>query len=73
MHPEVESRMCCGQIVPLLAIAVYKEPVVPASAVGARLFLLMSIFAGTAVLGCTSNLWLTVDTLSVKVVEPDGS
>ena len=65
--------MGCGKIVPLLAIAVYKEPAVPASAVGVRSLLLLSICAGTATLGCTSNVWLTVDTLSARVVEPDGS
>ena len=68
----MESRMCCGQIVPLLAIAVYKESVISASAVGLRPFLLLSIGAGTVVLGCTSNARLTVDTLSARVAEPDS-
>ena len=69
----MESCVCCGQFVPLLALAIYKEPAVSASsAVGIRPLLLLSICAGTAILGCTSNVWLTVDTLSVKVVESDG-
>ena len=68
----MESRV--GEMLPLLAIAVYKEPVVSASssAVGVRPLLLLSICAGTAVLGCTSNVWLIVDILSARVVEPDG-
>ena len=58
-------------MLPLLAIAVYKEPsVVPAHAVGFRLLLLSC--ADTAVPGCTSSVWLTVDTLSARVVEPAG-
>ena len=60
-------------MLPLLAIAVYKEPpVVSARFVGLRLFLLLSIWADTVVLGCTSSVWLTVDTLSARVVEPAG-
>ena len=62
-----------GQMLPPLAIAVYKEPsVVSAQAVGFRL-LLLSICAGKAVLGCTSSVWLIVDTLSARVVESAGS
>ena len=70
MYPGMES--CVGQMLPLLAIAVYKEPpVVSAHAVEFRL-LLLSICAGTVVLGCTTSVWLTVDNLSAKVVEPAG-
>ena len=69
----MKSRVCCRQIVPLLAIAVYIEHVVPASAVGVRPLLLLSVCAGIVVLGCTSSVRLTVDTLSARVVEPDGS
>ena len=58
-------------MLPLLAIAVYEEPAVAVSAVGARLLLLLSICADIAVFGCTSSVWLTVDTLSARVVEPD--
>ena len=66
--------MCCGHTVPLLAIVVYREPpVVSVSAVGVRSLLPLAICAGTVELGCTSNVWLTVDTLSARVVEPDGS
>ena len=66
----MESRV--GQMLPLLAIPVYKEPpVVSAHAVGVRL-LLLSICAGTAVLGCASSVWLTVDTWSARVVESSG-
>ena len=57
-------------MLPLLAIAVYEVSAIPASAVGVGLLLLLSICAGTAVLGCTSNVWLTADTLSARVVEP---
>ena len=55
----MESCVGCGQMLPLLAIALelYKAPAVPASAVGVTL-LLLSICAGTAGLGCTSNVWL---------------
>ena len=66
----MKSRV--GQVLSLLAIAVYKEPpVVSAHAVGFRL-LLLSICAGAAVLGCTSSVWLNVDTLSARVVESAG-
>ena len=71
----MDSRVCCGQTVPLLAIVVYKEPplVSASSAVGVRSLLLLPICAETAVLGCTSNVvWLTVDTLSARFVDPDG-
>ena len=55
MYPGMESRV--GQILPLLAIAVFKEPpVVSAHPVRFRLLLLLSICAGTAVLGCTSSV-----------------
>ena len=65
--------VCGADLLLLLAIAVYKEPpVVSAQAVGVRPFLLLSTCAGTAVLGYTSNVWLTVDTLSVRVVATDG-
>ena len=67
----MESCVGCGQMLPLLAIAVYKEPAVPASAVGVRL--LLSICVDTTVLGCIYNVWVTVDTLWASVVEPDGS
>ena len=57
----------------LLAIAVCKEPrVLSAQAVGVRPLPLLSICAGTAVLGCISNVWLTVDTLLARVVATDG-
>ena len=56
------------QMLPLSAIAVYKEPpVISARAVGLRLLLLSC--AGT-VLGCTSSVWLIMDTLLARV---DGS
>ena len=36
-YPEMESRVCCEHIAPLLALAVYKEPpAVSVSAVGVR-------------------------------------
>ena len=61
-----------GQMLPLLAMAVYiKSPVASASAAGMPLLPLF-ICAGTAVLGCTSSVWLPVDTFSARVVEPDG-
>ena len=64
----MKSRV--GQVLPLVAIAMYKEPPVVSAqhAVGFRL-LLLYVCAGTAVLGCTSIVWLTVDTLSATAVE----
>ena len=52
-------------MLPLLAIAIIES-----------LVLLLFTCAGTAVLGwfeVHSNVWLTVDTLSARFVEPDGS
>ena len=59
-------------------VAIYRESawtlVISASAVGVRPILLLFICAGTAVLGSFevhSNEWLTVDTLSARLVRPD--
>ena len=58
-----------GQMLPLSAIAVCKEPpVISAHTVGFRLLLLSC--ADAAVLGCTSSVWLTMNTLLARV---DGS
>ena len=53
------------QMLLLSAIAVYKEsPVTSARAVGLRLLLLSC--AGAAVFGCTSSVWLAMDTLLAR-------
>ena len=57
-------------------MAVYRESVVSASVVGLRPLLLLLICVGTAVLGLFevhSNVWLTVDTLSTRLIKPDDS
>ena len=73
MYPGMEPCVGCGLMSPLLALlAVYEEPAVLVSVVGVRILLPLSICAGTAVLGCISSVWLTVDTLSARVVEPAG-
>ena len=72
MYTGMEPRVGCGLMLPLLALAVYEEPAVLVSAVGVRFLLPLSICAGTAVLGCISSVWLTVDTLSARVVESTG-